>query len=182
VVLIARAREGDGGAREELCRRYLPRLSRWATGRLPAQSRGMLDTQDLVNEAMVAALGRLDRLDLEREGALLAYLRQAVLNRLRDQARLHRRRPEAVEMPTELLDRGPSPLEELVGAETLERYEAALHRLRPADREAVVGWVELGYSLGELQEILGRPSRDATRVALSRALARLAEEMGHERR
>ena len=33
--LVLRAREGDQAARNELCARYLPRLRRWAHGRLP---------------------------------------------------------------------------------------------------------------------------------------------------
>jgi RNA polymerase sigma factor (sigma-70 family) len=179
LLLIERAREGDGRALEELCRRYLPRLRHWASGRLPARSRGMLETLDLVDEAVMATLSRIGTLDLRQEGALLAYLRQVVLNRIRDEGRRQQRRPEPVEMPADLRDAGPSPLEELVGRETLERYEDALTRLRPGDREAIVGWVELGYSLAELQQLLGKPSPDAARMTLSRALARLAEEMGY---
>jgi hypothetical protein len=39
VVLIRRIRAGDAAAREDLVRRFLPILRRWAHGRLPAQLR-----------------------------------------------------------------------------------------------------------------------------------------------
>ena len=36
----------------------------------------------------------------------------------------------------------PSPLEETIGSEALERYESALARLSPSDRELIVARVE----------------------------------------
>jgi len=181
VILVARAKSGDELARDVLIERYLPRLRHWASGRLPASSRGMLDTVDVVDEAIMRAMGRLDKFEPRGDGALLAYLRQAVMNRLRDEARKDKRRPDHLELRDDGIDPIASPLEELVGKETLERYELALERLRPAYKEAVIGYVELGYSTEELQSILEKPSLDATRMTITRALARLAEEMGHGR-
>jgi hypothetical protein len=40
--LVLRARGGDQEALNDLCARYLPRLQRWAHGRLPASARGAL--------------------------------------------------------------------------------------------------------------------------------------------
>ena len=74
----------------------------------------------------------------------------------------------------------PTPLEATVSRENLERYEAALSRLRPEDREAIVMRVELGLSHEEIARALGKPSPDAARMAVSRALVRLAEDLGHE--
>jgi RNA polymerase sigma-70 factor (ECF subfamily) len=175
--LLERARSGDERALEELCGRYLPRLRRWATGRLPRHARGLLDTDDLVQDSLLRTVRRLDSLRAEREGSLQVYLRQVILNRIRDAAR----RPRVVQsMPDEGLPQGVggvSPLEEVVGRETLERYEAALDRLRPEDREAVVARIELGGTYEELAGVLAKPSADAARMAIGRALARLAEEM-----
>src|SRR5215813_2019112 len=42
--LLARARSGDANALNDLCARYLPRMQKWAHGRLPAWARGALDT------------------------------------------------------------------------------------------------------------------------------------------
>ena len=54
---------------------------------------------------------------------------------------------------------------------------AALERLRPEEREAIVARVEMGYSYDELAQVLGKPTPDAARKAAQRALVRLADEM-----
>ena len=63
----------------------------------------------------------------------------------------------------------------------LERYEAARGKLNPEDRRAIVARCEWGMSHEEVAEALGKPSANAARVAIHRALVRLAEEMasGH---
>jgi RNA polymerase sigma-70 factor (ECF subfamily) len=76
-----------------------------------------------------------------------------------------------------LPDYGTSPLEAAIGAQTLERYEAALTRLTEEDREAVVTRVEFGLSYAEVAEALGKPSADAARMTVVRALLKLAREM-----
>jgi RNA polymerase sigma-70 factor (ECF subfamily) len=77
----------------------------------------------------------------------------------------------------QLVDPGPSPLEEAIGREATERYETALATLRPEEREAIIGRIELGYTYEELAAALGKPSGDAARKAAERALVRLVEEM-----
>ena len=62
-------------------------------------------------------------------------------------------------------------------SEAVERYEAALARLRAEEREAIVARIEMGGSYQEVAQALGKPSADAARMAVSRALLRLAEEM-----
>src|SRR4030095_913756 len=80
--LVIRARGGDQEALNDLCARYLPRLQRWAHGRLPASARGALDTHDLVQETMTNVVQRLDKFEPRHEGAFQGYLRQALLNRI----------------------------------------------------------------------------------------------------
>ncbi|MEO7135421.1 MAG: sigma factor-like helix-turn-helix DNA-binding protein [Vicinamibacterales bacterium] len=77
-------------------------------------------------------------------------------------------------------DEGTSPLEAAIGQETVESYEAALNRLLPEEREAIVTRVEFGLSFAGVAEVLGKPSPDAARMAVVRALVRLAEEMGRK--
>lgn len=81
-----------------------------------------------------------------REGALQAYLRQAVMNRIRDEIRRSRRRPASEDLGEHIPTDGTSPLDRAIGQETVERYEAALAELRDEDREAIVARVELGQS------------------------------------
>jgi RNA polymerase sigma-70 factor (ECF subfamily) len=180
--LLLRARGGDEDALERLCARYLPRLERWAHGRLPVWARGALETQDLAQETLIQAIGKLPTFEPRHEGAFQAYLRQALLNRIRDEVRRARRRGPADSLNSRAPAADPSPLEQAIGQETLERYEAALGQLRPDDREAIIARIELGYSYDEVAEALGKPSIAAAQMAVSRALVRLAKEMAHARR
>jgi len=177
VELINRVKAGDAAARERLVARCIPPLRRWARGRLPSYARDMLDTEDLVQEAVIAALGRIQGFEARREGALQAYLRQALANRIKDVIRYKRRRPLQTELPEDARDQGESPLEQVIGLENTERYEAAMLRLRDTDREAIIARVELRYSYQELAVALGKPSADAARVAVARAVYRLAREI-----
>ncbi len=174
--LLARARSGDRDALEVLFARYLPTLRGWASGRLPRWARDSRETGDLIQDTVLSTLARLDHFEPTRDGALQAYLRQAVMNRIRDAMKMAARRPRA-ESLTDPPSHEPSPLEAAIGAESVERYEAALTRLRDTDREAVIGRIELGYDYPELAAALGKPTAGAARVAVVRALARLAEEM-----
>ena len=181
VDLLARARTGDAEALNALCARYLPRLQKWAHGRLPAWARGALDTQDLVQDTLAHVVQRLGSFEPRHDGAFQAYLRQALLNRVRDQLRWAQRRPTDV-LETDRPALGPSPIEEAIGSEALERYEAALQRLRPDDREAIIARIEMGHSYPDVAKALGKPTVAAAHVAVSRALVRLAKEMSIERR
>jgi len=175
--LLARARDGDVHAVEELFRRHLRPLQRWARGRLPNWARDLSDTDDLVQDTLLRTFKQLDRFDSRGAGALQAYLRQAIVNRVRDELRRKGRQPSMTDVADIDVRADQSPLEEAIGRETLEHYEAALERLRPEEREAIVARVEMGYSYDELAQMLGKPTPDAARKAAQRALVRLADEM-----
>jgi RNA polymerase sigma-70 factor (ECF subfamily) len=175
--LLERVRSGDQDALNLLMERYLPILERWATGRLPVWARDLADTGDLVQETLIRSFKTMNRFDARGEGALLAYLRQALRNRIIDEVRARTRRPAPSVIESNLPDEGASPLDIAVGCEVLEQYEMALQRLRPAEREAIIARVELGYGYEELAVALGKPSPGAARVAVTRALARLARLM-----
>lgn len=179
--LLQRARAGDARSVEALFERCLPPLRRWARGRLPSHARDMLDTQDLVQDTVLNTLNRLTSFEPRHQGALQAYLRQAVANRIRDEIRRVRRRPIPTTLEDVHADQAPSPLEHAIGREGLERYEAALQRLKPADQEAIVARIELQQSYEEVAVALGKPNANAARVAVTRALKRLVEEMDNER-
>jgi RNA polymerase sigma factor (sigma-70 family) len=180
--LIARVRAGDREALERLFARHLPPLQRWARGRLPKWARQLTDTDDLVQDALVQTFKRIDQFEPRRVGALQAYLRQAVLNRVRDEVRRKGRQP-VTEADLELLEveTAASPLEEAIGREGVERYERALARLKPPERDIIIAKVELGYSYAELAEAFDKPSTEAARKAAQRAIVRLADEMRRER-
>ncbi|MBA3269974.1 MAG: sigma-70 family RNA polymerase sigma factor [Acidobacteria bacterium] len=180
LTLLEQARTGDASALDRLLQRYLPRLTRWASGRLPRWARDMSDTDDLVQDTLVRSVRNLPRFTPTGEGALQAYLRTAVLNRIRDEVRHRGRQPELSPLDPELAAATQSPLQEAIGGELLEKYDRALDRLPPEEQELVIARVEMGCSYAEIAETSGRPSTDAARMAVSRALVRLAREMRHE--
>lgn len=175
--LLERARGGDAAALDSLFARHLKPLQRWISGRLPRWARDMADTDDLVQDTLLQTFKRIEGFEPRRVGALQAYLRQAVLNRVRDELRRKGRRPDSTDLEGVAVPEEGSPLEEAIGREAVGNYERALQRLRPEEREAIIARVELGYSYEELAEALGKPSVDAARKAAQRALLRLAEEM-----
>jgi RNA polymerase sigma-70 factor (ECF subfamily) len=175
--LIERVRAGDDDALDRLLRRHGAALRRWAKGRLPQWARDASDTDDLVQDTLIRTFKRIEDFEVRGPGALLAYLRQAILNRIRDEVRKHSRRLEAVDLHPPQLPFQNSPLELAIGRESVERYERALATLRPEEREAIIGRVELGYSYEELADVLGKPTPDAARKAAQRALVRLIQQM-----
>jgi len=177
--LLEEARSGNEQAVDLLFERYLPFLRRWARGRLPGWARGVADTDDLVQDTLLRTLRNLDHFEYQREKAFLSYLCQGALNRVRDEIRSARRRPVVEDTASQLPAREPSPIEQVVGAETLARYESARDGLKPADREAAFARIELGLDYREIAELLGKPTPDAARMAVTRALVRLARAMGH---
>ena len=174
--LLERARQGDAEAIERLFSRHLKPLQRWATGRLPRWARDLADTDDLVQDTLLRTFKRMGDFEPRGSGSLQAYLRRAILNRLRDELRRKGRLPEMTDLEN-VNDEGQSPIEETLGREVVAEYEEALGRLKPEEQEAVIGRIEMGYSYEELSRVLGKPSPDAARKAAQRALVRLAEEM-----
>lgn len=177
IELVLSARGGDRMALEALLERCLPPLKRWAHGRLPAHVRGSLDTGDLVQEAAIHVLARLDRFEPRHVGAMQAYLRISVINRIRDEIRRVGRRPESVELTSEPTSDDTSPLEAVIRTEAYERYRQALGKLRTRDREMVVARVEVQWSIPEIAHRFGMASLDAARVAVSRSLKRLTAQL-----
>lgn len=176
-VLLGRARRGDRTAREELASRYYTILMRFAHGRLPGNARGMLETRDLVQNAVVRGLEHLDRFEPRREGAFLAYLRRILINQVRDEIRGAARRPGLESIEETLPGEGRTPLDHLVGKEAMELFESALAKLTPREREAVILRVELGLSHEEIAQALNIRTANAARMCVSRAIESLAARM-----
>src|SRR5262245_37946079 len=177
--VLERARGGDGAAARVLIARALPSVQRWAKGRLPRYARSEADTEDVVQDAFLKTLRRLARFDHRTVGGLQAYLRQAVVNRIRDILRGSKRRGVAVEADSRLRDWQPSPLEAAIMRQQLDRFLEALRTLRPADRPVIVWRIELGYTADEIAAKLGK-SKPAAGMTVTRAMTRLAKAMNIE--
>lgn len=173
IELLARARQGDTVALDEVFARAIPPLTRWARGRLPRWARDVVDTDDLVQDTVINTLKRLEVFEYRADSALQAYLRQAVMNRIRNEIRRAGRHPAPETLDSAAPDSGLSPLEELIGRQTVEAYDEALASLASHEQEAIIGRVELGLAYDELATMMGKPSPDAARMAVARALLKL---------
>ena len=177
--LLALARAGDRAAIDALFARYFPWLRSWSKGRLPRWARGVIDTSDLVQDVLMHTFTRLAPFESKGAGALRAYLRVAVDNRIRDEMRTAGRRPvlTSLEQAGQPPGGERSPLQQVIDDETWARYLSGLKSLTQRERRLVVGRLELEYSYKQLAAIDDRRTPDAARMAVKRALARLSEAM-----
>jgi RNA polymerase sigma-70 factor (ECF subfamily) len=177
LALVTRAREGDRSALDRIAERYQAALERLAHGRVPGSARGLVDTVDIVQVAMTRAIARLADIDLSVPGSLLAYLRTTVLNQIRDEIRRARRRPLTTALHDQLPALDQDPLEAVITAQQLERYDLALLQL-PADQlEAFLMRIEMGSSFQEIADAIGRSSAEAARMLVRRAIRALTETL-----
>jgi RNA polymerase sigma factor (sigma-70 family) len=174
--LLARARRGDASAIGRLVARCLPDLRRWAHRRLPQWVRSAADTNDLIQDAVLGTLARLDAFQPQGRRALASYLRTAVRNRIAEEHRRAARWLPSAEGVDAIPSDAASPLQRAIGAETERRYRGALARLSSRDQQLVVAHFELDYTHAQLGCMIGR-SPNAARMALTRAIARLAARM-----
>lgn len=175
--LIERARHGDREAVDILFTRHIPVLRRWASGRLPRWARDITDTGDLVQATAMDAFRQLEHFEVRGDGALQAYLRHALMNRVRNELRRLSRNPPASVLDSGVAAANASPLDAAIQQQKLDRYSTALEQLSPAERDAIIGRVEFGLSYRDLAEVLGKPSADAARMTVVRAMERLAAAM-----
>jgi serine/threonine protein kinase len=140
--------------------KQLPSLKRWSRGRLPSSLD--LDANVLVEETIAQAKPRLGHFRPRHPGALSAYLRQSVLNRIRDEIRRQRRS-------------GEEAADDVLDMTTLDRYRDALERLSERDRALIERRIEKGDAYDDIARRFPFPSVAAARVAVVRAVKRLAE-------
>lgn len=175
--LVTRVRGGDERARDQLFGRYLVVLARFAHGRIPTGARGAQDTDDVVQEALVRALNRIEEFEPRRQGSFLAYLKTIVNNMIKDLGRKATRTPRHEEYEDDVPARDRDVLDTLVTREQYEVYMAAMERLRPEQKDAIILRIEKGCDYRELAERLGCPTPNAARMVVHRALVRLTDEM-----
>ena len=149
---------------------------------MPPAARGALQTLDLVNDTLIRVLEGLPSFKPRHEGAFQGYVRTVLWNRIRDIARQYQRAGAPHELDSQIPGHDFSPLDLAIGQETFERYETALNRLRPEEKDLIIARIEMGLPHIEIGAMFGKPSVAAVHMALSRALVKLAEEMAHERK
>jgi RNA polymerase sigma-70 factor (ECF subfamily) len=153
--LIARARAGDQEALGALFARYRDRLRRMVEVRLDSRLQARLDASDVVQEAYVEVVERLEEYRRDPKLPLFLWLRLVVGERL---LRLHRHHlgtqmrdagrevslyrgalpaASSAALAAQLLGKHTSPTQAAVRAERLLRLQEALNTLDPVDREVL---------------------------------------------
>jgi RNA polymerase sigma factor (sigma-70 family) len=173
IELVLKAQGGNRFALEALLQRCLPSLRRWAHGKLPPAARDAMNTDDLLQEVALKVLVRLDKFELRHVGSMQAFLRKAVLNKVRDEVRRVSRRPVPTDLQESIQSDDETPEETSIRNQAYDRYRAALTRLTSKDRELVVARIEAQWAIQQIMTYFGFVTIAAARMAVTRALRRL---------
>jgi RNA polymerase sigma-70 factor (ECF subfamily) len=190
VALVDRLRGGDHAALADLFDRHRDKLRRMVTFRLDARLAGRVSASDVLQEAYIDALKRVEHYFAKPDQPFFGWLRLVVGQRLADVHREHLagKRDAGREvglhggpagadsacMAACLMAGGSSPSHAADRNERFAALEAALARMDPLDREvlALRHFEELGNA--ETAELLGiHPPAASKRYV--RALGRLRE-------
>jgi len=146
--LVDRVKHGDATAYDRLVRRHIRRATMIARRLLG----NVEDAEDLVQEAFVRALNRIDSFDDSRAFApwFFRLLINAGLNARKARA-LRAAEPETGEFPS----RAANPLELTERGEIRERFIAALASLPPRQRLVISMFEVDGLSTAEIAAALG---------------------------
>lgn len=146
--LAARVQRGDASAFDSLVRRHMQRAFSVAMRLLGQQQ----DAEDLVQDAFLAALEKIDTYDNQRDFAPWFY--RILVNRCLN-ARKSRARRSTVDLPIEAVSALASPLLEMERTELRHHLKKAF-RLLPERQRTIVTMFDLeGFSSPEIAEVLG---------------------------
>ncbi len=193
--LVALAKEGDASALNQLCSVYGERVRRIIRLRLDQKLRPKLDSVDVVQDALILALGGLKDFKYRNEGDFLRWLSRIAENRLRDIFDKFHADKRDVRREIPFKKEGRSTEGGSVGAagpmrtttpsviacrkEALDRLEQALDELKPEYKQVVVLKRIEGLSHAEIAEKLGKKT-GAVRMLLARAMAALTIAYGED--
>jgi len=183
--LLARIQGGDASARDDLFRRFEAPLLRFLHGRLPWAARGVLDSHDAAQEICLKVFRSLDSFEHRGVGAFWAFLRSSALNYVRDLSRT----PGKLSHADTLMDASnappataTSPLDRVIRGEDYDSFERSLAVLDERTRGALLMRFELDAEYSMIAEEFEFASTDAARMAVTRAIDKVAAEMARERR
>jgi len=151
VVLVQRVRRGDAAAFDVLVRRHLKQAFAVAYRILGQRE----DTEDLVQEAFVAALEKIDSFDTSRE--FRPWLLRIVANRAIN-ARRRRELRRTEEIPRDAAARTQSPAADVEHREMEHRVQQALAGLPDRQRTIVQLSGFEGLNSTDIGEILNIPA------------------------
>jgi RNA polymerase sigma-70 factor (ECF subfamily) len=188
--LVTLAKGGDETALEQLCRIYGERVRRIIRLRMGSEIRPRLDSMDLVQDALISALGGLEDFTYKNEGDFLRWLARITQNELRDNLDKIYTEKRDIRKEVRLQNYGPTTGGGFVGKpspiktttpsaimskkEDLDKLEKAIDQLKPDYREVIVLAKIDGLSYKEIADRLGK-SIDSVGHVLSRAMVALTE-------
>jgi RNA polymerase sigma-70 factor (ECF subfamily) len=181
--LIRRVRSGDPDAAAELVRRYEPAIRRAVRFRLAdARLGSLLDSMDISQSVLASFFIRAasGQYELEAPGQLLKLLTTMARNKLASQARKqHAQRRDARRVTSgdegegRFVAMGESPSMEVAARDLLQE----VHRRLSSDERRLMEMRNQGHDWAAIAAELGGAA-EALRRRLSRALDRVAEELG----
>lgn len=169
VLLVARAKQGDREAENELFERYGPRVLALVRAHLRGKLRRKMESVDVQQEVMLRAHRGLKDFDMRSEKAFLNLLEAIVMNELRDKARAWHARKRNIDREVEMdapvgdgsqaLDlpnkKARTPSQDLRRREDDESLRACFARLSPAHRQLItmrdhhkLPWGAIGQQFG----------------------------------
>ena len=188
--LVTLAKGGDDSALEQLCSVYGERVRRMIRLRMGKEIRPRLDSMDLVQDALVSALGGLKDFTYKNEGDFLRWLARIIQNQLRDNLDKIYTDKRDIRKEVRIENYGPTTGGGFIGnpgpiqattpsvimskMEDLDKLEKAIDQLKPDYREVIVLAKIEGLSY---KEIAGKLDKSINSVAhlLSRAMLALTE-------
>ena len=170
--LVARAREGDRAALEDLLAQVRPGIVRYCRARLGRRGGSYGSSDDVAQEVCVAVLTALPRY-VDQGRPFAAFVYGIAGHKVADAQRaVYRDRSEATDALPEQADDAPTPEDAAVAAAEADAARALLDQLPDAQRELLLLRVVAGLSAEETGAALDM-TPGAVRVAQHRALARL---------
>ena len=192
--LIVLAKEGNQSALNQLCCVYGERVRRIIRFRLDCKFRSKLDSVDVVQDALILALGGLKDFTYRNEGDFLRWLSRIAENKLHDIFDEFYADKRDIRKEIPFKGRG-STKDAFVGAvesictttpsvimckkEALDRLEKALDELKPEYKKVIVLKRIEGLTYAEIAERLGK-SAEAVGMLLSRAMTALTIAYGKD--
>jgi RNA polymerase sigma-70 factor (ECF subfamily) len=173
-ILCARARAGDREAYDHLFRLHQDRALLFIRARLGPKLREQLESQDVLQEAYLAAHQGFAGFEYTDEGAFTRWLCRIIENRIRDLGdhfAARKRRPVALPQPAPT-----GPITALDRAEHREKVVRALDGLNDDHRQVLLLRFFEGLSAEEVGERMGR-SAGAVRKLTARALTELGKHL-----
>jgi len=186
--LVVQAKEGDKSALNQLYGAYAERVRWMVRLRMGKELRRKLDSMDVVQDALLHALGGIEDFTYENEGDFVRWLAKIAENVLRDNwERLHaEKRDIRKEVPLGNGGRRNSswfsgvpglvttttPSVIMSRKEDLDKLEKAIDTLKAEYREVIVLTKIEGLSYKEIADRLGKSS-EAIRKLVSRAMTAL---------